>query len=77
MAGGAVARIAVRPGVASLLIFGVEMLELDPCIFGGELPVNVGLFATAGILPGCGFADQGRTSHGTLQQDRVAETARC
>ena len=46
--------------MASTLIFWVEMLELDPRIFGGELPVDVGLFTIACILPGCGLVDQGR-----------------
>lgn len=47
-------------GVGSTWIFWVEMLEFDPRIFGGELTIEVGNFAIAGIPPGRGVFDQGR-----------------
>jgi len=44
--------------VASTLIFRVEVLEFDPGIVRGDLPIDVGFLVIAFVLPGGRFFDQ-------------------
>src|SRR5262249_12727558 len=39
----------------SLFNFRVKVLQLDPCVFGGEVPLDADLFVIAPVLPGRGF----------------------
>ena len=37
----------------------IEAFEFDPCVVGGELPVDLGLYPVSGRLPGGDFGAQG------------------
>ena len=64
----------VRPSVASTLSrshCGVQPLQLNACVGGGELPIGLGVVVVAASLPGGDFLDQG-----LLVRDAPIETLR-